>query len=110
MSKAPSPEDDAKDGRMRLDIWLWRARFFKTRSAAAAAVSETGVNIERDGQVRRIDRPASTVALGDVLAFLAPSGQQLVTVQALPARRGPPAEAARAFARMGPPLPSSGEA
>jgi len=85
---------------MRLDIWLWRARFFKTRSAAADAVSEAGVNIERDGQVRRIDKPASPIAPGDVLAFLAPSGQQLVRVLLLPGRRGPPAEAAESFARI----------
>lgn len=86
---------------MRLDVWLWRARFFKTRSAAADAVSEAGVNIERAGQVRRIDKPASPVAAGDILAFLAPSGQQLVRVLALPHRRGPPAEAALAFDRLG---------
>jgi ribosome-associated heat shock protein Hsp15 len=110
MSKAPSPDDDARDDRMRLDVWLWRARFFKTRSAAADAISEAGVNIERDGLVRRIDKPASTVAPGDVLAFLAPSGQQLVTVRTLPARRGPPAEAAASFALIGSPIPNGGRA
>jgi ribosome-associated heat shock protein Hsp15 len=101
MSRAPRDTDeDEADGRMRLDVWLWRARFFKTRSSAADAVSDAGVRIERDGQVRRIDKPATPVAPGDILAFLAPSGQQLVRVVSLPARRGPPKEAAESFARI----------
>jgi ribosome-associated heat shock protein Hsp15 len=110
MSKATARDSDPKDGRMRLDIWLWRARFFKTRTAAADAVVAGGVNIERSGQVRRIDKPATPVSAGDVLAFLAPSGQQLVTVLSLPDRRGPPEEAAAAFARIGPPIPHAGKA
>jgi ribosome-associated heat shock protein Hsp15 len=85
------------DERMRIDIWLWRARFFKARAAAAEAVEAQGLRIERDGQVRRVDKPATPVERGDVLSFGAPSGRRLVKVISLPARRGPPAEAALCY-------------
>jgi ribosome-associated heat shock protein Hsp15 len=85
------------DGRMRIDVFLWRARFFKARGAAAAAVETQGLRIERDGQVRRVDKPATPVEAGDVLSFAAPSGRRLVRIISLPARRGPPAEAALCY-------------
>ncbi len=95
-------EDYDKDlSRMRLDVFLWRARFFKARSTATEAVEEKGARIERDGQVRRIDKPATPVEPGDILAFRAPSGQKLVRILSLPARRGPPSEAALCYEAVG---------
>lgn len=88
--------DDDK-GRMRLDVFLWRARFFKTRTSATEAVEGRGARIERDGQVRRIDKPATPVELGDILSFRAPSGARLVRILSLPTRRGPPSEAALCY-------------
>lgn len=85
------------DERMRIDIWLWRARFFKARAAAAEAVETQGLRIERDGQVRRVDKPATPVEAGDVLSFAAPSGRRLVRIISLPVRRGPPATAALCY-------------
>lgn len=82
---------------MRLDVWLWRARFFRARSAAADAVEANGFRIERDGQVRRVEKPATPVEPGDLLSFAAPSGRRLVRILSLPARRGPPAEAALCY-------------
>jgi ribosome-associated heat shock protein Hsp15 len=83
--------------RMRIDVFLWRARFFKARSQATEAVETTGARIERDGQVRRIDKPSTPVAPGDLLSFAAPSGNRLVRILSLPTRRGPPAEAALCY-------------
>lgn len=83
--------------RMRLDVWLWRARFFKTRSTATDAVERQGFRIEREGQVRRVEKPATPVEPGDLLSFAAPSGRRLVRILSLPARRGPPAEAALCY-------------
>ena len=57
---------------MRLDVFLWRARFFKARTSATEAIEDKGARIERDGQVRRIDKPATPVEAGDVLAFTRP--------------------------------------
>ena len=36
--------------RMRLDLWLWRTRFYKTRTQAAEALATSGARIERDGE------------------------------------------------------------
>ena len=104
MSRSRHDEDDDDDkdlSRMRLDVFLWRARFFKARSAATEAVEGKGARIERDGQVRRIDKPATPVEPGDVLAFRAPSGQKLVRILSLPTRRGPPSEAASCYEAVG---------
>ncbi|HEX5007488.1 MAG TPA: RNA-binding protein [Hyphomonadaceae bacterium] len=83
--------------RMRLDVFLWRARFFKARTSATEAIEVNGARVERDGQVRRVDKPATPVEAGDILSFGAPSGRKLVRILALPARRGPPSEAALCY-------------
>ena len=85
------------DERMRLDVFLWRARFFKARTSATDAIEAKGARIERDGQVRRIDKPATPVEAGDILAFAAPSGSKLIRILSLPLRRGPPSEAALCY-------------
>lgn len=89
------------EDRMRLDVFLWRARFFKARTSATDAVETKGARIERDGQVRRVDKPATPVEAGDILSFSAPSGARLVRILSLPARRGPPAEAALCYETLG---------
>lgn len=89
------------EARLRIDVFLWRARFFKARTSATQAIEASGARIERDGQVRRIDKAATPVEAGDVLAFAAPSGAKLVRILSLPARRGPPAEAALCYEPVG---------
>lgn len=89
------------EDRMRLDVFLWRARFFKTRTSATEAIESKGARIERDAQVRRIDKAATPVEAGDVLSFAAPSGPKLVRILSLPTRRGPPAEAALCYETIG---------
>ena len=83
--------------RMRLDVFLWRARFFKARTSATEQIETSGARIERGGQVRRIDKPATPVEPGDILSFAAPSGRKLVRILSLPSRRGPPSEAALCY-------------
>jgi ribosome-associated heat shock protein Hsp15 len=85
------------EARMRLDVWLWRARFFKTRTSASDAIENQGARIERDGQVRRIDKPSATLASGDLVSFVNASGQHVLRVLGLPARRGPASEAALCY-------------
>jgi ribosome-associated heat shock protein Hsp15 len=82
--------DDGNDsGRLRIDRWLWCARFFKSRSAAAEAV--------RGGRVRlngsRV-KPAHDVRIGDAIAVESAGAVRDVTVTSLPTRRGPAIEAA----------------
>jgi ribosomal 50S subunit-recycling heat shock protein len=77
----------------RADVWLWRARFFKTRSAAAEFLEKGRVRLTRTGQEHRLDKPARPVKVGDQLVFAVGGRLVAVTVEALGERRGPPAEA-----------------
>jgi ribosome-associated heat shock protein Hsp15 len=80
----------------RVDVWLWRARFAKTRSMAAAMVERGMVRLTHQGRQTRLDKPSRCVHVGDALLFA--HGGRLVdlTVEALGERRGP-AEEARAL-------------
>ena len=77
---------------LRIDSWLWRTRFFKSRGLASTAVSggKVHVNGARVKSSREI-RP------GDCLDITHPSGTYRVTVRSLPPRRGPAAEAQACF-------------
>lgn len=90
-----SAEDSA-----RVDLWLWRARFFKTRSLAAKFVDEGRVRLTRGGQEHRLDKPARPVKVGDTLVFAVGGRLIAVSVQALGERRGPPAEARTLYAPL----------
>ncbi|MEL6257974.1 MAG: RNA-binding S4 domain-containing protein [Pseudomonadota bacterium] len=85
---------------VRLDIWLWRARFFKTRGIAAAQISKRGARIGRSGQIRRIVKPAASVSVGDVLTFQTGSHIHIVEIQGLGVRRGPATEAQSLYRRL----------
>lgn len=77
----------------RVDVWLWRARFFKTRSLAARFVEDGRVRLTRGAVETRLDKPARTIRPGDSLVFAAGGKLTAVRVEALGERRGPPAEA-----------------
>ena len=77
----------------RADVWLWRARFFKTRSLAAKVCEEGRVRLTRSGQESRLDKPARPVKVGDNLVFALGGRLTAVRVEAIGERRGPPAEA-----------------
>ncbi|QYJ02368.1 RNA-binding S4 domain-containing protein [Thalassovita mediterranea] len=78
---------------LRLDIWLWRARFFKTRALATAHVTGKGVRLSRNGQLRKVTKPGFRILPGDIVSF--PRGGQIVSVRVLDhgERRGPASEA-----------------
>ena len=81
------------DDACRIDVWLWRARFFKTRSLAARIVEDGGVRLTRGGARSAVDKPSRAVRRGDVLAFAQGARWLAVRVEALGARRGPATEA-----------------
>ncbi|SEA94158.1 RNA-binding S4 domain-containing protein [Rubrimonas cliftonensis] len=83
---------------VRADKWLWRARFFKTRSLAAKAVSE-GLRIN----CRRTDKPGASVRPGDVLTFGQGPHVRVIEIVALGERRGPAPEAQALYADLSPP-------
>ncbi|MHC9085888.1 RNA-binding S4 domain-containing protein [Luteimonas sp. RIT-PG2_3] len=78
---------------VRLDLWLWAARFFKTRSLAKQAI-ETG-KVDVDGQRAK---PARAVRVGDALRIVRGEEALEVSVQALSAKRGPAAKAQALYA------------
>ncbi|EAR51206.1 S4 domain protein [Oceanicola granulosus HTCC2516] len=86
---------------IRLDKWLWQARFFKSRSLAAEIVGNGRVRV--DGQP--VSKPARAVGAGDVLTF--PQGQavRVVRILALGTRRGPAPEARALYDDLSPPAP-----
>ncbi len=76
------------DDRVRIDRWLWAARFFKTRSLAAKAVK--GGHIQINGE--RV-KPARSVMVDDTLRIRRGRIQWTVVVRKLGTRRGPAAAA-----------------
>lgn len=77
----------------RIDVWLWRARFARTRAVAAILVESGAVRLSHQGRQTRLDKPSRCVHVGDGLVF-ALGGQLFdLRVEALGERRGPPAEA-----------------
>lgn len=87
-----------EDASLRLDIWLWRARFFKTRALATAHIRGHGVRLSHLGQTRKTDKPGASLAVGDVVTF--GKGGRIYSIEVLDLgdRRGP-AEEARALYR-----------
>lgn len=77
----------------RVDVWLWRARFLKTRALAAAFVEKGGVRLTHAGRQTRLDKPSRSVHVGDELVFALNSRLHAVRVEALGERRGPSEEA-----------------
>lgn len=93
--------DDAINDSVRADVWLWRARFFKTRSLAAKFVDEGRIRLTRAGTESRIDKPSRTVKPGDVVVF--GLGGRLIAVRVLDCgeRRGPATEARGLYEAVG---------
>lgn len=86
-------------GKLRLDKWLWYARFFKTRSLAARQVSDGQVRVNGD----RVSKPAQVVVPGDVLTFAQARRIRVIRIEALGQRRGPASEAQGLYADLTPP-------
>lgn len=85
----------------RVDVWLWRARFFKTRSVAARIVEEGGVRLLRGDARGAIDKPGRIVRPGDILAFSLGARWIAVRIESLGSRRGPAAEARALYVMLG---------
>ena len=81
---------------LRLDKFLWFARIVKTR-ALAQALAEQG-RLRLNGRV--MDRAHALVRVGDVLSFALRGSVKVLKVEALPARRGPPAEARALYSEV----------
>lgn len=86
------------DASCRIDIWLWRARFVKTRGLAADLVERGAVRLTHQGREMRLDKPSRCVHPGDLLTFVQAGRVTTLRVAALGERRGPPEEARALYA------------
>ena len=78
----------------RLDVWLWRARFFKSRALAARFLEEGRVRLTRPGAAEaRVDKASRAVRPGDLLVFAIGGRVFSIQVAELGVRRGSAAEA-----------------
>jgi ribosome-associated heat shock protein Hsp15 len=87
MPAAPAPT------RVRLDKWLWAARFFKTRSLAVEAINGGKVHVNGE----RVKR-AKLIQAGERIAIRQGPYEHVVEVRGLSERRGPAAEAVLLYA------------
>lgn len=86
---------------LRLDKWLWYARFFKTRALASKAIS--GGRFRLDGEV--MSKPHRQAMVGQVLTFAQHDSVRVIKILARGSRRGPVSEAALLYEDLAPPLP-----
>lgn len=86
---------------IRVDKWLWQARFFKTRSLAAKLVADGKLRVN----ATPISKPSRSVAPGDVLTFPKERDVRVIKILALGTRRGPAPEAQALYEDLSPPFP-----
>jgi ribosomal 50S subunit-recycling heat shock protein len=84
----------------RIDVWLWRARFFKSRALAAKFVEDGRVRLTRAEVETRLDKPSRTVRPGDALVFALGGRVTSIVVEALGERRGPASEARTLYSQV----------
>jgi ribosome-associated heat shock protein Hsp15 len=84
--------EEHEGGRVRLDKWLWAARFFKTRTLAAEAIA--GGKVEVNGDRAKRARP---LVVGDSVRVRLGPYEHRVVVRQLSERRGPAAQAATLY-------------
>jgi ribosome-associated heat shock protein Hsp15 len=92
---------DADAISLRIDKWLWAARFFKTRGLAAGACTGGKVDVNDEAA-----KPAKSVRTGDTIKITLPHGRRrIVKVRALDDRRGPASVAQALYEDLTPPEP-----
>jgi ribosome-associated heat shock protein Hsp15 len=89
-----------EERRQRVDVWLFRARFAKTRAAAARLVTEGGVRVVRDGASRVLDKASAEIAVGDALLLPGRGSVRTVRIEGLGERRRPAAQARRLYSEL----------
>ncbi len=103
MSEDRDRSGDRDGAHLRIDKWLWYARFYKTRSGAAKLCN--GGKVRAGGVV--VSKAHHRLRVSDVLTF--PQGRHIrvVKVLALGQRRGPAAEAQQLYEDLKPPEPAN---
>lgn len=91
---------------LRLDKWLWFARFVKTRSQASRVIVAGKIRINR----QRVTKPAASVKKGDVITAVINRRIRVIRIAALGTRRGPASEAVELYDDLTPAEPASSAA
>tara|TARA_X000000950_G_scaffold278369_1_gene369172 strand:- start:1085 stop:1489 length:405 start_codon:yes stop_codon:yes gene_type:complete len=86
---------------LRLDKWLWYARFFKTRALATKAIA--GGRFRLDGEV--MSKPHRAAQPGQVLTFMQGDRVRVIRIVVLGSRRGPATEAVTLYEDLSPEAP-----
>ncbi|MFY8113438.1 MAG: RNA-binding S4 domain-containing protein [Rhabdaerophilum sp.] len=92
-SRPSEAQEAAEADDLRLDRWIWFARFQRSREACADLVRAGRVRLNG----RRVQRPGAAVAPGDILTLALPGRTLVVEVLALAGRRGGAEEAERLY-------------
>ena len=90
--------DDTKA--LRLDKWLWYARFFKTRNLATQLIASGKLRL--NGEV--MSKPHRAALVGQVLTFVQQNDVRVIEIVALGQRRGPASEAVTLYNDLSPPV------
>lgn len=90
--------DDTKA--LRLDRWLWYARFFKTRNLATRLIASGKLRL--NGEV--MSKPHRTAVVGQIMTFMQQNDVRVIEIVALGQRRGPATEAAELYNDLSPPV------
>ena len=86
-------------GKIRVDKWLWHARFFKSRSLAGEVAGSGSLRVNGT----RVDKSAHAVRTGDVLTFPKAGHIRVIRIEAIGTRRGPAVEAVALYTDISPP-------
>lgn len=103
------PAPNAGQLSQRIDQWLWRARFFKTRTLAAKFTGNGSVRLTRNEETIRIDKASANIRPGDTLIFTRNDRLRIIKVVACAERRGPASEAQTLYEDCSPPPPPKTE-
>jgi len=96
-----TPPSEGAGPKLRVDKWLWQARFFKTRGLATEMAGSGKLRVNGT----HVAKPAHAVRPGDVLTFPQAARIRVVRIEALGQRRGPAAEAAQLYTDLDPQSP-----
>ena len=95
--------NDVNGTGVRLDKWLWYARFFKTRALASKAISNGSFRLNGD----LMSKPHRQADCGQVLTFSQGARIRVVRIKALGSRRGPAKESVLLYDDLAPNVPAT---
>lgn len=95
----------------RIDKWLCHARFFRTRTLAAAMAESGRLRLSQEGRApERVTKASQIVRIGDVLTFAQGRALRIIRVLSMSARRGPAPTALALYEDLAPPSAARPEA